>query len=69
MRVLLFAPAILSPFTSPGIIDMSIGILALVFGFGCGAVALIGSTAPEEDRPRQSVDYTGIYKTIQVKEI
>ena len=48
---------------------MAIGVLALVFGFGCGAVALIGSTAPEEDRPEQTADYTGIYKTIQVKEI
>ena len=69
MRVLLFAPAILSPFTSPGIIDMSIGILALVFGFGCGAVALIGSTAPDEDKPRQSADYKNIYQALRPKEI
>ena len=48
---------------------MNIGVLAFGFSLVCGAVVLIGSTAPEKDRPRQTADYNNIYMAIEPKEI
>ena len=45
---------------------MIIGLFALCFALLCGLVSIMGTS----DRPeRQPVDYSGIYKSIQVKEI
>ena len=68
MRVLLFAPVIQSPFMSPGITDMNIGFLALAIAAVCAAVSLMGVASAEPER-KPAADYSGIYKSIQVKEI
>ena len=48
---------------------MNIGILAFGFSLVCGAVVLIGSTAPEKDRPRQTADYNNIYQALSPEEL
>ena len=48
---------------------MSIGLLAVGFSLVCGAVALIGSTAPDEKKPERSANYKYIYQAIEPKEI
>jgi hypothetical protein len=47
---------------------MNIGLLAFGFAFVCGAVALIGSSAPDK-QPERSEDYNKIYQAIRPKEI
>ena len=49
-------------FTSPGIIDMGIGVLALAVAGLCGAVALIGTAHPEREEAPQQIDYKKIYR-------
>ena len=48
---------------------MNIGLLAFGFAFVCGAVALIGSSAPDEKKPERSANYKYIYQAIEPKEI
>ena len=47
---------------------MSIGFLAFAIAAVCAAVSLMGAASAEPER-KPEPDYSGIYKSIQVKEI
>ena len=68
MQTLTIAVAIRARRMNPGIIDMSIGILAIGFSLVCGMACLLSAGLPEPNKI-PSADYTGIYETIQIKEI